>query len=271
MIATAVASTPPSTAAADTGPIAYLSSPTDYQMANDWFDVASAEHFWFQWRLWAITRLLGGSGLVSPVFEVGCGAGVARLQFAQYFDVDVDGCDINDPALQQAKPGRGRLYYYNIHDRRPEFAERYGTILLLDALEHIDDPVAFLQSIRYHLRVGGRLLVNVPAQQWLYGRYDEVDGHVKRYDKRTLRREAAAADLHVERTAYWGGTMIPVVLARKLMLAATPRERVMARGFAPASPAVDFVLRSVMRLEQALCPAPLLGASLAAVLRRESV
>jgi len=247
-----------------------LSPPVAYAMANEWFQFASATHFFFLWRFAAMRQVLEPEGVAEPVLEVGCGNAVARGQIEQHYGCAVDGCDVNQEALQQAERGRGKLYLYDIHQRRSEWRDHFATIFLLDTLEHIDEPVRFLESIAYHLRPGGRLLITVPALPVLYSRYDAADGHVKRYRVGVLRQELAAAGLTLERHSFWGLSMIPVLLVRKLVLRFLPRERVIEVGFQPPSRLVDGVLRGLMHAERRLWPRPIIGTSFVALARKEA-
>ena len=57
-------------------------------------------------------------------------------------------------------------------------------VVLFDVLEHIPDTQPFLSSVIRHIKLNGFLLINVPALQTLYSKYDETVGHVRRYNKR---------------------------------------------------------------------------------------
>jgi 2-polyprenyl-3-methyl-5-hydroxy-6-metoxy-1,4-benzoquinol methylase len=245
--------------------IVFLSPPTAFQMADEWYEFAAADHFWFQWRFRAICEILRRESLDEPILEVGCGNGVGRDQIEEHYGCRVDGCDVNVTALRKALPARGRLYFYDIHQRRPEWRGHFGTVLLLDTLEHIRQPEYFLQSVSYHLRPQGRLLVNVPALQRLYSRYDEIAGHLRRYNVALLRQQLRAAGFSIVHHAYWGATLLPVALARKWMLRMCSPERTIRLGFQPGSKLADRFLRGLMHIECRLCPRAPLGTSLVAL------
>lgn len=247
--------------------VEFLSPPVDFQMADEWFEFAVEDHFWFQWRLRAICETLRGAVLAQPILEVGCGNGAARRQLERELACPIDGCDVNPAALRQAPRGRGQLYFYDVHQRRPEWLGHFGTVLLLDTLEHIREPVPFLKSVAYHLRPGGQLLITVPALQWLYSRYDEADGHAKRYGLSGLRDELRAAGFALQRHTYWGLSLVPVIAIRKLVLSFLPRERAIEVGFQPGSGLVDRFLRALMRVECSLWPRAPLGTSLVGLAR----
>jgi hypothetical protein len=77
--------------------------------------------------------------------------------------------------------------------------ERFGLLLLLDVLEHLEDDRGFLGAlVRDNLAPRGRALVSVPAWPWLFGRHDRALGHWRRYSPgscRGLLREAGLAVL----------------------------------------------------------------------------
>jgi len=243
-----------------------LSESDAVNMSDSWYQYTTADHFWMQWRFSVLRELLQKVALGERILEVGCGSAVASQQIEAEFDVAVDGCDLNPTGMRLAEPGRGNLYLYNIHDRRPEWENAFDTIFLLDTLEHIDEPVEFLRSVAFHLQKDGIIVLNVPALNFLYSRYDEVVGHVKRYDKKTMKRELAEAGLSLDRHRYWGITMLPVVLARKVMASFLPQDRVCASGIDPSKSA-EFLLRCLMAAEQKLIRSPWAGSSLAGVAR----
>ncbi len=244
--------------------VAILSLQEKVEMADEWYEIAAADHFWFEWRFACLSRLLGEIPLGDEVLEIGCGNAIARDQFEQHYARPVHGCDLSLAALQKARPGRGQLYLYNIHDRRAEWQQHFDTVLMLDVIEHIDDVPAFLQATGWHLRPGGRLLLNMPALQWLYGGYDAHVGHQRRYTKRLLRDQLAAGGFRLERAAYWGLSMIPVLMARKWLHRLRDSRHTVARGFQPTRFS-EPVLRALMRAELAVRPAPFVGSSLAAL------
>lgn len=247
-----------------------LSEAAPVNMADDWYQFATSDHFWFQWRMASICRLMKGLDIGERPLEIGSGNGAARAQLASHFQRPIDGCDLNLAALELDQHPAGQLYCYDVHQRRPEWEECFSSIFLLDVLEHIEDPVAFLESVRFHLRPQGLLVINVPAMPSLYSRYDEVDGHVKRYRTPALRAELESAGLQLLRHAYWGFTMLPIIGLRKIVMHFTSRERVMARGFQPPSKLADAMLRTLMFVETRCFPRPWLGTSLVVVAQREN-
>jgi SAM-dependent methyltransferase len=66
-------------------------------------------------------------------------------------------------------------------------AQRFDTILCINVLEHVQDDLGALRTLGGLLVPGGTLALLVPAHPALYGAYDRVDGHWRRYDRARLR------------------------------------------------------------------------------------
>jgi len=233
-----------------------LSPPQVVSMANEWFQFATADHFWMQWRHQMIVRAVKRSGTrLQRALEVGCGNGVARQMLERDLGIAIDGCDLNQPALEMAKPGRGRLFVYNIFDQEPSLLEHYDAVFLLDVIEHIRDDSAFLTAALRHLRQGGLVVVNVPAGMLLFSDYDRVQGHVKRYTARNLVALFDQGGVETGGTQPWGLLMVPFLLARKALLACTkPKaaEIIMRRGFVPPNAVARRLLHSIKNVETVL-------------------
>ena len=59
----------------------------------------------------------------------------------------------------------------------------YDTILYLDVLEHIKNDKLEITKAHKSLKKGGKLIINVPAFQHLYSKFDSDINHYRRYSK----------------------------------------------------------------------------------------
>ena len=124
--------------------IEILSEPKAVSMADEWFQFATADHFWMQWRHHLLVRALKRvGGPIRRALEIGCGHGVARDMLERDFDFVIDCCDLNRTALEMAKPGKGQLFVYDILDQTPSLLGHYDAVFLLDVIEHIPDDAEF--------------------------------------------------------------------------------------------------------------------------------
>jgi len=76
------------------------------------------------------------------------------------------------------------------------------SILCVNVLEHIADDDQAIQNMTAGLAVGGTLCLLVPAMPWLYGSLDRLDGHFRRYTKRSLTKILARHPLKLAELYY---------------------------------------------------------------------
>jgi SAM-dependent methyltransferase len=232
-----------------------LSQPKAVSMADEWFQFATPDHFWMQWRHRLLARALKrADGQIRRALEIGCGHGIARDMLERDLDFPVDGCDLNEMALDMAKPGKGRLFVYDIFDQAPSLLGRYDAVFLLDVIEHIPDDTAFLVAASRHLREGGLMVVNVPANNWLASDYDRVAGHLRRYTPRGLINLFDSCGIETQAIWPWGLSMVPLLLARKAFLgrANTKEAETIRRGFVPPNRIARLLLHGLKNVETAL-------------------
>ena len=76
-------------------------------------------------------------------------------------------------------------------------ADRLDTIVALNVVEHIENDVGALATMRTMLAPGGRIVILVPALQAIYGEMDRELGHFRRYGKAGLSEVFAKAGFRV--------------------------------------------------------------------------
>jgi SAM-dependent methyltransferase len=247
--------------------VTVLSPPKPVRMGEEWFKLATLDHFWIRRRFDVCEKFLTRFPISSfKIGEIGCGHGAVQRQFEDRWNVPVDGFDLNMSALEQSLSRQSSLYCYDVLEQRPDFEARYDLLLLFDVIEHIDEDEAFLQSALFHLKPSGMLLVNVPADMYLFSQYDTAAGHVRRYDFAALERLASRCELRIAEWTYWGLPLYPLLVLRKLTLRETPPNDVMAAGFSRGGALANSVLHWLAKLEHV--PQHIRGTSIMSILTR---
>jgi len=81
-----------------------------------------------------------------------------------------------------------------------EVTRRFDAIIYIDVIEHIENDSAELQKASTFLKLGGKIIILVPAHNYLYSEFDKSIGHFRRYNKKMLTnavpRELKKVDLH---------------------------------------------------------------------------
>ena len=92
------------------------------------------------------------------------------------------------------------------------------TFIYINVLEHIEDDLAELKLMYSILNEGGKILIFVPALQWLYGTHDSNVGHFRRYYKKELKNKVESAGFKIKKINYFDFLgIIPWWIAFKLL------------------------------------------------------
>jgi SAM-dependent methyltransferase len=175
-------------------------------------------HWWYVARRHILSDLIEREIRLpdqARLLEIGCGTGHNLDMLGRFGRLDA--IELDPEARTLASHRLGRPVADAALPELPGVPDRsYDLIALLDVLEHVDGDEAALRSIGGKLAPGGRILVTVPAYQWMWSAHDEVHHHKRRYSRRQLRSVAEAAGLRVERIGYFNSLLFPLAAAVRL-------------------------------------------------------
>ena len=144
--------------------------------------------------------------------EVGCGRGQV-IKYMRSRGVDAWGVELADV---QPLDGVDTFVSTNADAADLPDKDRYEGLMLLDVIEHIEDPVAFVKFLKQTFPNVRHILVTVPACEDLWSNYDEFYGHFRRYSLKSLEAEVAAMGMLPKQLSYFFHALYPagrVVLA----------------------------------------------------------
>ncbi len=141
-----------------------------------------------RWQYGLFKKFLG-----RKILEVGAGAG--RMTALLIEDGNFDNLVASEPSehfyrlLSQKLPSAEniKLLQATTTDLLPEYRSYFDATFSTHVMEHIEDDRQFLQEQLELVRPGGRVIVLVPALQFLYSELDRNIGHFRRYDKERMR------------------------------------------------------------------------------------
>ena len=93
----------------------------------------------------------------------------------------------------------------------------FTAVVYIDVLEHIEDDQAELRKAAALVPAGGRVIVLVPAHQWLYSPFDRAIGHFRRYTLSQL-GVLTPSPLVVEHACYLDSVGLFASLANRLLM-----------------------------------------------------
>jgi len=126
------------------------------------------------------------------VLEVGAGVGFVTRELAKHADFVV-ACEPTSELVDQLRHRVSGLPNVEVRQTTTHqltdshSSEKFDTIVYFSVLEHIKDDGDEIRRAESLLTSGGRLLILVPAHQWLYAKIDELSGHYRRYSRKSLR------------------------------------------------------------------------------------
>ncbi len=226
-------------------------------------------HWWFVARRKILAALIERA--VRPpagarILELGCGTGHNLAMLGRFGHVEASELEPAARALAETRLGRP-VASAALPDLSMYEAGSFDLVALLDVLEHVEDDSAALASIATRMKPGGKLIVTVPANRWMWSAHDSAHHHHRRYSKAGLAKVMREAGFEISLLSHFNSLLFPPIAAARLVGKLTARES--ADDSIPARP-VNLVLQSVFGLEAGLIgrvPLPF-GVSLVAIVRR---
>ena len=183
-------------------------------------------HWWYVARRRILAELIRRE--VRPpakarILEIGCGTGHNLAMLGEFGTVD--GLEVDAAARAIAEQRLGKpVASAPLPELKGIKRASYDLIAALDVIEHIDDDEAAVAGIAARLKPGGKLLVTVPAHQWMWSAHDTANHHKRRYSKRSLKALIDGSPLKLEKLGYFNSLLFPLAVAVRGVGKLTGRE-----------------------------------------------
>lgn len=148
------------------------------------------------------------------ILEIGCGTGHNLGMLAEFGRVDA--LEVDDDARAMAEKRLGEaVASAPLPELKGVKRGTYDLIAALDVIEHIDDDHAALVAIAGRLKPGGKLLMTVPAHQWMWSAHDTANHHKRRYSRTSLKALVDGSPLRLDRIGYFNSLLFPLAVAAR--------------------------------------------------------
>jgi len=176
-------------------------------------------HWWYRARRDILSDYLaryGGLPAGARILEIGCGTGHNLPMLAKFGSVEAIEIDPAARGIASERLGRA-VGDAPLPDLPGVERGAYDLVAVLDVVEHIADDVAALAAMRSLLKPGGKVLIAVPAHQWMWSAHDVVNHHHRRYSKRTLSAAIEAAGLRAVKLRWFNSLLFPLAAAARIV------------------------------------------------------
>jgi SAM-dependent methyltransferase len=211
------------------------------------------DYWWFRARRDCVLRLVQHSLKIrtdARILEVGCSGGPLLALLQKHGYRNITGIDLSPVAIERCK-ARGLTDVHVMDATAPALPlNHFDLVIASDVLEHIARPDAALANWQTLLKPAGKLVVFVPAYNFLWSQHDVINHHHRRYTARRLKRDLQTAGFSVARTSYWNAALLPPVAAVRLIARLFPRRQ--TDQLSPINRPVNALLESWMSVENAI-------------------
>lgn len=124
-----------------------------------------------RWEFHRVAKKINKDKRIESVLEIACGVGIFLSKLND--DKCKVGLDFNRNAISVAyKNGLNNVYSLTLEEYRKQESKKFDCICFFHLLEHLDDPISFINDCKKLLNKDGLMFFSVPSWKRLELKYD---------------------------------------------------------------------------------------------------
>jgi len=233
--------------------------PAEYAM----MDVAEDQMWWYRALHVRLRDAL--TGVTGRVLDTGCGTGGFLKIIRALPRLECFGVEYAWEAADRARAKSDATIVQGSINLLPFASASFDAAIAADVLCHAAvEPTAALAELHRTLRPGGRLIINMPAYDWLMSAHDSRVHNARRQTVGQTKSMLLKAGFHHIRARYWNCLPLPLMVVQR---------KILARGgassdVAPFPPWLDRILHGMTEVDRRLPIPPPFGGSVLAIAER---
>jgi len=211
-------------------------------------DAAEGRMWWY--RALHVRIVAALADVRGAVLDAGCGTGgLLSVLRRRRPDLTLVGIEAAEDAARRAATKSGAAIACGNVNVVPFADASFDAVIAADVLCHAAvDPDLALAEIRRVLRPRGRLIVNMPAYEWMMSAHDRRVHNVRRMTVRQTACMLDRAGFRRVRARYWNSLLLPLMVLHRMRLSGADS----SSDVAVFPPWLDATLHGVTEIERRL-------------------
>lgn len=180
------------------------------------------------------------------ILNVGCGTG-GTIKTLEKYGI-VTNIDTSKEALKYMKLSGHDGILINT-PVLPFKDESFDVVVALDVLEHIENDQTALLEWRRVLKESGKVLITVPAYQWLWSGHDESLHHWRRYTTSKLRWDLDKVSFNANKVSYAIAFSLPLVAGFRVLHKLTRKTMTDQSSYVQLPGSINSFFSALLKLE----------------------
>jgi len=203
------------------------------------------------------------------ILDYGCGTGKFTESLLS-LGYRVEPADTSKKAIEFCRK-RGLQNVINLNESELQ-SDRYDLIVMGDVIEHIEDDMGILKSLKHKLKPNGNILITVPAYNWLWSGEDHISHHIRRYTLGVVKRIVLTSGMKIKKASYFNTFLFPIIvliiLTKKILFPKTQKKTDLQEIWPPVNKLLKAIFESEKHWLRFLCFP--FGASIIVLAKKEN-